>query len=107
MITYKGSIDESLDLGDQGLILFSKTGEIVSISKYFQFQLLKAQRIDGETGERYGEFIDMIQITDTLNANHNLEGDVWQFDESEFDLQQLLNDLIEYKVKNKDLITLG
>lgn len=107
MVTYKGCIDEIMDLGDQGLILFSKTGEIVSISKYFQFQLLKNRRVDSETGEYYGEYIDMIQITDTLNANHNLEGQVWQFDESEFDLQQLLNDLIEYKIKNKDLITLG
>lgn len=107
MITYKGCIDEVMDLGDQGLILFAKTGEIVSISKYFQFQLFKNQRTDSETGERYGEYIDMIQITDTLNANHNLEGEVWQFDESEFDLQLLLNELIEYKIKNKDLITLG
>ncbi len=107
MITYKGNIDEVMDLADQGLILFSKTGEIVSISKYFQFQLLKSKRTDEETGEQYGEYIDMIQITDTLNANHNLEGQVWQFDETEFDLQQLLNDLIEYKIKNKDIITLG
>lgn len=107
MITYKGRIDEVMDLGDQGLILFPKTGEIVSISKYFQFQFLKVQRIDRETGEYYGKFIDMVQITDTLNANHNLEGQVWQFDQSEFDLQDLINSLIEYKIKNKDLITLG
>lgn len=107
MITYKGKIDEILDLGDQGIILFPKTGEIVTVSKYFQFHVLKNQRTDGETGEKYGDFIDMVQITDTLNANHNLEGDVWQFDESEFDLQELVNSLIEYKIKNKDIITLG
>lgn len=107
MISYKGKIDEVMDLADQGLILFSKTGEIVSISKYFQFQVLKARKVDRETGEYYGDYVEMIQVTDTLNANHNLEGSVWEFDETEFDLQMLLEAIINYKIVNKDKIVLG